>query len=237
MNKIIILLLAVASAVAQNTDVIYEPKNLTGDRANRAVNFVREIMLGRATVLWEPVLRQAVLRGGKDEVAQALQLLQKYDVPDPRNQRTYQVEYTIHLVGAFNSERPNRGVPMPAELADVVKQMKGSLLYKDFRLLETIPLVVQGHSTEYSGILSTSAVGTSQRYFYKCSVSFPTVRDDGKTVGSESFTFFVTIPEKAGEVGIRTQLVIKEGQKVVLGKIKLDGSDDAVFLVITVKLL
>jgi len=51
-------------------------------------------------------------------------------------------------------------------------------------------------------------------------------------------SFYVTIPNpsgKNGEVGIRTDLQIREGQKVVLGKIKLDNGDDAVFLVVTVK--
>jgi len=237
MRKLTLLLLLAFTAAAQTSEVSYEPKNLAGDRANRAINFIRDIMGGRGQILWEPVLRQVVIKGSKDDVAQVLQLLQKYDVPEARKpEAAKQIEYTIHLVGA--SDTGNRGAAIPPHLEAAIQQMKAAFPYKEYRLLETLPFTARGRSTEYSGILSTSAVGTNVNYFYKCSITFPTVLDEGKTVGSE-FSFFVTIPgasEKAGEVGIRTELQVKEGQKVVLGKLKLDGGPDAIFLVVTVRL-
>ena len=66
--------------------------------------------------------------------------------------------------------------------------------------------------------------------------------EDGKTVLTRDFKFTVDIPSpstggKAGETGIRSDLTVRESQKVVLGKIRLDDGDNAVFLVVTVKIL
>jgi hypothetical protein len=46
-----------------------------------------------------------------------------------------------------------------------------------------------------------------------------------------------TSGSKAGESGIQSDLTVREGQKVVLGKIRFDDGDNAVFLVVTVKIL
>ena len=66
--------------------------------------------------------------------------------------------------------------------------------------------------------------------------------EDGKTVFTPTFSFTVEIPSpssgaKAGESGIASELTVREGQKVVLGKIRLDDGDNAVFMVVTVKIL
>jgi hypothetical protein len=66
---------------------------------------------------------------------------------------------------------------------------------------------------------------------------------DGKTVDIPSLVFTVQIPYhsgnemKAGTASISTGVSIREGQKLVLGKVKLDPLDNTdVFLVLTMKL-
>jgi hypothetical protein len=80
------------------------------------------------------------------------------------------------------------------------------------------------------------------KHFYKVFFEDPQLLEDGKTVFTPRFRFTVEIPShansaKAGESGIQSDLTVRERQKVVLGKIRLDDGDDSVFLVVTVKIL
>ncbi|MBI4906887.1 MAG: hypothetical protein HY820_24880 [Acidobacteria bacterium] len=245
MTRLMLAVLLATHLLAQTTEAMFEPKNLTGDRANRAIRFVSDIMGARTHILWEPVLRQVSIRGSKDDVALALDLLRKYDVPEPKRpeQRTHLIEYTIYLVGAYNSPTP-RGGALPADVDVAVKQMKGTLGYKAYRLLDTIPISTRnsGSDTAISGLLPAQAMGSSAKYFFRTGLGSPRVMEDGKTVNTPDFHFYVSIPvkpeEKPGEVGIRTDILVKEGQKIVLGKIRLDNiGDDAFFLVVTVNVL
>jgi hypothetical protein len=247
MKKLLLtLMLSLAVNGLAQTEKSVELKYLQGDRANRAIKFVNDVMGGRVRIIWEPVLRQLVIAGGNaDHMAQAEALLRKFDVPETRTpSRT--LEFTIYLVGACTDSAPARGGPMPVELDSVVKEMRAAFAYKSLGLLDTIPVRVtegEGRGTEYSGILPVGAVGRSTKHFYKVHIDSPQVQEDGKTVSTRSFAFTVEVPSattglKAGESGIRTDLTVRAGQKVVLGKIRLDDSgNSAVFLVVTVKVL
>jgi hypothetical protein len=126
----------------------------------------------------------------------------------------------------------------------VVKEMRSAFAYKAFRLLDAIPVSARSASsgTQYEGILPRAAVGNTIQYFYRVHIETPQLLEDGKTVLTPGFTFTVDVPSmtsgsKAGESGIHSDLTVREGQKVVLGKIRLDDGDNAVFLVVTVKIL
>jgi len=246
MNKLVsVLMLSLAvNAFAQpDVEKTFEPKYLQGDRANRAFEFVAKIMIGRARIQWEPVLHQVVIVGGADHVAHAVELLRKLDVPEVRKPaKTF--EFTIYLVGAYLDPAQTRGGPMPADLDPVVREMRSAFAYKSFGLLDAIPVSTRSSSrlTEYDGILPRAAVGTSLQHFYKVFIDSPQLLEDGKTVLTPEFKFTLEIPSptsgaKAGESGIRSDLTVREGQKVVLGKIRLNDGDNAVFLVVTVKIL
>jgi hypothetical protein len=251
MNKLVSVLmfslaingLAQVEKKSEQVEKSFEPKYLQGDRGNRAIQFVSRIMAGRARIEWDPVLRQVVIFGSADHVAHAEELLRKFDVPEVRKPaKTF--EFTIYLVGAYVDPASTRGGPMPADLDSVVKEMRSACAYRAFRLLDTIPVSTRTTSrmTEYDGILPVTAVGAGTRYFYKVLIDSPQLLDDGKTVLTPEFKFTVDIPSpssgvKAGESGIRSDLTVREGQKVVLGKIRLDDGDNAVFLVVTVKIV
>jgi hypothetical protein len=251
MNRLIaILMLSLAvdgfaqvEKKSEEVEKSFEPKYLQGDRGNRAIQFVARIMAGRARIEWDSVLRQVVIFGSADHVAHAEELLRKFDVPEVRKPaRTF--EFTIYLVGAYADAARMRGGPMPADLDSVVKEMRGAFAYKGFSLLDAIPVTARTSSrvTEYEGILPVTAVGTSVKHFYRVFMEDPFLLDDGKTVMTPAFRFRVDIPNpatgaKAGETGIQSDLAVREGQKVVLGKIRLDDGENAVFLVITVKIL
>jgi hypothetical protein len=247
MNKLVaVLMLSLAvNGFAQVVSVEkpFELKYLQSDRANRAIQFVSGIMAGRATIHWDPVLRLVVIVGNADHVAHAEELLRKFDVPEVRKPaKTF--EFTIYLVGAFVDSDSARGGPIPADLDSVVKEMRAAFAYKSFGLLDAMPVSARSTSgtTEYEGILPSAAVRSALKYFYKIVIAPPQLLEDGKTVMTPGFRFTVDIPNqasgaKAGETGIQSDLTVREGQRVVLGKIRLDDGDSAVFLVVTVKIV
>jgi hypothetical protein len=247
MNKLVAVLmfsLAVNGfAQVESVEKPFELKYLQGDRANRAINFVSGIMAGRASIHWDPVLRQVVIIGNADHVAHAEELLRKFDVPEVRKPvKTF--EFTIYLLGAYPDPALTRGGPIPADLDSVVKEMRAAFAYKSFALLDAIPVNARSTSgvTEYEGILPSAAVRSALKYFYKIVIGPPQLLEDGKTVMTPGFRFTVDIPNhasgaKAGETGIQSDLTVREGQRVVLGKIRLDDGDSAVFLVVTVKIV
>jgi hypothetical protein len=249
MKKLLLtLMLSLAVSGVAQTDKpgerMIELKYLQGDRANRAIKFVNEVMGGRVRIVWEPVLRQLMIAGGSgDHMAQAEALLRKLDVPETRTP-SKTLEFTIYLVGAYADATPVRGGPMPVELDSVVKEMRAAFAYQSLGLLDTIPVrVTEGQQTQYNGILPGGAVLSSIKHFYRVQIDHPQVQEDGKTVSTPGFAFTVEVPAestglKAGESGIRTDLTVRAGQKVVLGKIRLnDQANSAVFLVVTVKVL
>src|SRR6266478_9370375 len=121
MNRLvpILMLLLAASGFAQpekqseEVEKPFEPKYLQGDRANRAINFVNNIMAGRARINWDPVLRYGVISGRADRVAHAEELLRKFDAPE-KPAKTF--EFTIYLVGASLDPAFSFGRPIPADL-------------------------------------------------------------------------------------------------------------------------
>lgn len=251
MNKLVAVLmlslaingLAQVEKKSEEVEKGFELKHLQGDRANRAIQFVTGIMTGRARIHWDPVLHEVVIIGNADHVAHAEELLRKFDVPEVRKPaKTF--EFTIYLVGAYVDPARIRGGPMPTDLDSVVKEMRSAFAYRGFGLLDAVPVSARtssGH-TEYNGILPRAAVGTTIMYFYKIFIESPQLLEDGKTVLTPAFRFTVDIPSpasgaKAGETGIASDLTVREGQKVVLGKIRLDDGDSAVFLVVTVKIV
>jgi hypothetical protein len=250
MRMLITLLLSVVACGFGQTEKpverMVELKHLQGARANRAVAFVREVMAGRVRIVWDPQLEQLMIVGGTaDQTAQAEALLHKLDVPEAKTP-SKTLEFTIYLVGAYMDPAHVRGGPMPEVLDSVVKEMRSAFAYKGFGLLDTIPVratesTTHNTATDYSDILPATAVGTSLQHFYKVHLDSPYVQEDGKTVSIRELGFTVEIPAGPGgkgESGVRTELTVREGQKVVLGKIHLNDQDtSAIFLVVTVKIL
>ena len=70
--------------------------------------------------------------------------------------------------------------------------------------------------------------------------------DKDKIIRIDSLRMVVTVPTKMSNVGrtsdsrqtvINTNIDVREGQKVVVGKATINGSNDALFLVLTAKVV
>ena len=167
--------------------------------------------------------------------------IQKLDVPSamPKN-----VEMTVFLLVATDSATPP-GSAMPKDLEAVTTQLKNTFPFKDYSLLDVLTF-----RTRTGQLVSTSSSGSfqigSQPVAVVSTVRMQSisVESDGSTVRIDKMDFRNRVPVAKGngdqysfqDLGIQTDLDIKEGQKVVVGRLGI-SHNQALFLVIMAKVL
>jgi hypothetical protein len=155
------------------------------------------------------------------------------------------------------------GDALPAELDPVAKQLKAVFGYNDLRLLDSalirtregIPAEAAGNA----GITNPQVPNASSTYQLRIAKSFVTPSDRGALIKLDGFRFSIRVPYPTtvfqttqgsgvtpppiptqfqySDVGFNTELDIREGQKVVVGKAKVDNTGSAFILVLTAKAL
>ena len=147
------------------------------------------------------------------------------------------------MIGAYGRAENARGGTIPADLEPAVKQMKDAFSYQAFTLLDTIAVRgTEGTGMVLKGLLPSTATPINLAYFYETGYRTERTSDADKTMEFLNFRFNIRVPVTGGpnltygDTGIGTSVTIREGQQLVLGKLKIDQSaDNAVFLVLTSK--
>jgi hypothetical protein len=173
------------------------------------------------------------------------QIIKRFDVPPPP---VLNVEVTIYLMSALGTPSSSA---VPPELEPVVKQLKNTFSYKGYQLIDTEVMRVRaGREGEVSGVVNGApsvdgARTISQVKFRSASVSIDekgrAIRIDGLKVGLR-----IPVPGSSPNIGqgfqyidtgLNTDVDIREGQKVVVGKANMDGSDRASIVILTAKVV
>src|SRR5207253_5366977 len=141
------------------------------------------------------------------------------------------------------------GTAVPAEIRDVIAQLKSTFTFKDYRMLDVLTLRTRaGSSADTTGILS----GATNPRLSNFSIRNATVSDDGGTIRIDRMHAGLRIPIGPKEVptplnnkpvtrmeymntGIDQDIDVKEGQKVVVGRASLEGPEKALFLILTAR--
>jgi hypothetical protein len=243
MNKVALVFLLGGLAAAQTKppepswrSITYEFKNVDLYRATEIANFVGQLDR-RVNVQFNGPFKTAIIQPNGNtppEVGEkTLELLKRYDVaptPPPR------VEFVAYLVWASVHYGSPPGEQIPAAIEEAVAEMKKTFAYTDYKLLDTVSTDVRHHAEVENILPYASSAGTA--YAYTINYDNTAVSNDGKTVNVNPFKFSLRIPSGGTylSTGITTDVAIHEGQKLVLGKVRI-GLDDSVniFLVLTVK--
>ena len=168
--------------------------------------------------------------------------IKRLDVPSaaPAN-----VDLTIYLVVGHEGDGGVGNSPVPKELDSVVSQLKNAFAFKSYSLLDTLSLRArtgqQASTTSSGGAVpygnnNMAAVITSLR------INTASVGGDGSSIHVSNLNAGIKMPVPTGtgfsyqDLGMNTDLDIKEGQKVVIGRLGI-SKDQALFLVMTVKIL
>jgi hypothetical protein len=168
--------------------------------------------------------------------------IQKLDVPSalPRN-----IEMTVFLLVATDSATP-AGSPVPKELDDVATQLKNTFPFKSYGLLDVLTFRTRtGQSVSTTSSGGSLQIGTRPvSVISSLRIGSISVGSDGSTVRIDRMNSSYRVPVSSGggeqysyqDLGIQTDLDIKEGQKVVVGRLGI-SHDQALFLVMMAKVL
>jgi hypothetical protein len=213
------------------------------------VNHLRDVLtIPSVQVRADTEMHVLVVSGPVEAVAAVEEMAKKLDVvpPPPPAALHASLELTVYLViGSAEA----KGDDVPADLASTIKQLHGSFAYKSYRMVDSFVLRGRdGESAMMTGALPGASPGNYRFGYEHAGVS----GDSPHSIRIDKLFMVARVgtPERPnGNPLVNTQLVqgpenqlntsidVREGQKVVVGKSRLHGSDDALILVVTGKVV
>jgi hypothetical protein len=148
----------------------------------------------------------------------------------------HNIELTAYLVIGTDSEATSLAA-LPKDLESVVTQLKNAFPFKNYRLMDVMNLRgrtgEQLRTSSAGGVLPNGSTVTTALDIRSLSVG-----PDNTTVRINSLRSSTRFPagNTMQDLGFNTDLDIKEGQKVVVGRQGLNH-DQALFLVLTAKIV
>jgi hypothetical protein len=155
----------------------------------------------------------------------------RLDVPSaaPKN-----LDFTVDLLVGTDAENPVSG-SIPKDLESVVAQLKGAFPFKNYRQLDVLTLRTragkQARTESSGGVVQLKPGPLAVRSEFR--VDSASLGADGTTVHLDGLRCDVQIPQN---LTLMTDVDIKEGQKVVLGRMGMN-EQQALFVVVTVKVV
>lgn len=154
------------------------------------------------------------------------------------------IELTIYLVVGSDGE----GIPagaLPKDLESVVTQLRNTFPFKTYRVLDVMTL--RSRSGQRAGTESSGGFmqfgNVSKPVVTNFAINSSSIGADGATIRLDQVRSNSKIPIEVGqgqystqELNLNTDLDIKEGQKVVVGRMGINR-EQALFLVLTARVV
>lgn len=184
-----------------------------------------------------PEFKTLTVRDFPENLATIEEAIKRLDTP-----ATPRPNIELHMFLLVASSTGATTEQLPAELKDVVAQLRGTLTYKNYELAASIvqrltetPRGLHGSGTaQISNIQQAASPSTALPYEYQInSVSLVQTAAGGPTVQIAEFSF-ATMSEKE-RAQIQTALNLRDGEKVVVGTATI--RDRALIVVLTAKVL
>ena len=192
-----------------------------------------------------PKLRVIAISGPAALMPTIEDTIRRLDVPAPPTQN---VELTVYLLLASDN-----GVgSVPPELEGVAKQLKTTFAFKGLHTIDT--LVVRSRDKQSADVKGLAKFDpdipnpSTYSFAYRAASILPdekgrSIRLDGLRFGArvvvkqQSEASSSVVGYNAIDAGFSTDIDVREGQKVVVGKAAVGGTNTALILVITAKIL
>ena len=182
----------------------------------------------------------AVETGVGPSMAAIEEAIQRLDVPSAASKN---IEMTAYLL-IGNETAGTEPSAMPKELDSVVAQLKNAFAFKSYRLLDILALrtrVGQSASTSSSGRATQMGPNTPPvRTQFR--IASAGIGGDETTIRIDKLNLDSVIPVQSSpgpyayaNVGLQADVDIKQGQKVVIGRVSV--ADSALFLVLTAQVV
>ncbi len=166
--------------------------------------------------------------------------IQRLDVPSAASKN---IEMTAYLLIGNETAGTEPGV-MPKELDGVVAQLKNAFAFKSYRLLDTLALRTRvGQSASTSSSSRATQIGTNTppvRTQFR--IASAGIGSDETTIRIDKLNLDCNIPVQSSpgqytytNVGLQADVDIKQGQKVVIGRVSV--AESALFVVLTAQVV
>jgi len=178
--------------------------------------------------------------GGSPEAVAAMEdAIKRLDVPPAPVEN---IELTAYLLVASGQDGTKK---TPTELDGVIKQLRGVFPYQGYRLMDTLMVRCRnGRDGVVNGIAPSEADDVNKTIYELRFRSVTLIPDNtGKRIRVDGLRLGAKIPIRTSsgstyiDTAINTELDIREGQKVVVGKATVDSSNNALFLVLTARVV
>jgi len=196
------------------------------------VNVIRPLGSGfkGATILPSQEFNTITVRDFPENIAAMEEALKRLDTPQPARAPQPDIQFHIHILIASNADLPPGEIP--ADLRDVVTQLRSTLSYKNYGVMTSAIQRSQGKSREVegSGVAESkllnlpSPQGNPSFYSFRILNLEMTAPTSGTAVMAiQRFVFSLRVPLSIGSgiqyqnVGFETPLSLREGEKVVVG--------------------
>ncbi|HEX3879433.1 MAG TPA: hypothetical protein VHW24_20765 [Bryobacteraceae bacterium] len=189
---------------------------------------------------FQPEFHLAIFRNIKADVQpdwkeKTVAFLKKYDVAPATPP---QVHYTAYLIRASRKAGSSGDGALPKDVQEAVNEMKRSLPYVRYDLATVVTNVSEGGAESSDALPSAgrpeeAGVGV----YYNIQYGRVSVSQDRKAISIRPFHFWTRGPSGNKDdvmASISSDVTIHEGQKLVLGKLRLNGDDD-LFIILTAK--
>ena len=176
-------------------------------------------------------MRTISAKGTPDQLKALEEAIKRFDVPAA----SQNLEFTVYLVLA--SMDPAKGGSIPSPLDPVVKQMNQTFSFKSFRMAETFMLRTRDGKMAEASSIGPAKGADGQNIIYQCRFNSARVipDDKGKNIRIDGLRIGLRLPYRTSggadpkyqyaDVGFNTDIDVREGQKAVVGKANVDGSD------------
>lgn len=199
-----------------------------------------------ATMSSNQDFRTLTVRDFPENIATIEEAIKRLDTPEsPRPD----IEFHVHVLIA--SDAATGSSEFPAELTDVIKQMKATLKYKSYALMtSSIQRTKAGMSrVENNGVVESKLFSVERPQgnpiFYNWSLQQPTLdtrSSGGTTIQMNEFRFSMRVPIALGpsniqyeNVGFQTPVSLRDDEKIIVGTTTM--GDKGLVVVVSAKLL
>ncbi|MEP7271121.1 MAG: hypothetical protein ABI882_06430 [Acidobacteriota bacterium] len=194
-------------------------------------------------------LKTITVRDYPENILVIGEAIKRFDIPAPDITAVPDsLELQLHLIAA--SQTPSDKASAPVALEKAIQQMKATLKYADYRFLTTLSSrVIDGGSIHGNGFINPpfAVAGSNLKSSYKYALQQVRIITDA--AGKEAyqikrFAFEISVPiaspnpgtgPQLQNVGIETELSLREGETAVVGTANVGGSDEAIIVVVTAK--
>jgi hypothetical protein len=209
----------------------------------RALESMLRVLGDAATVVSSTEMRALAITATEPAMKSIEEAIARLDTPAaaPKN-----IELTCYLLIGGDGGA-DAAAALPKDLDSVVTQLRNTFAFKNYRLMDVLNMRTrtgQRLENSSSGAIPMPGGSPPQPVLTQFRINSASIAPDGATIRLDGLRTSSRVPISTGapgnfnwqELGINTDVDLKEGQKIVIGRVGL-SQDQALFLVLMAKVV